>query len=159
MFSHTLEAFAHGTQALPGCWEIWNCFLRILKMRCVAWKALYHFQGSRRYFILWCFVDHVLMLFVWWLFVDILFMYSHDCLAPTEMLYIDRCHSHHADDVRKLCMCTHVLNCVKLSAPMLVYFTCFEKSYFTSHFKSQLAVNSPSLLAFKEASCTSCMSS
>ena len=56
-----------------------------------------------------------------WSFFDVLFLMTfcrhivhvfHDCLAPTEMLYIDRCHSsHHADDVLQT---LYVYTCVEL---------------------------------------------
>lgn len=160
MFSHTLEAFAHGTRALPGCWEIWNCFLRILKMRYVAWKSLYHFQGSRRYFILWYFVDHVLMLSFWWLFVDILLMYSHYCLVPNEILHIDRCHGHH--DVLQILyvytcvgLCYRMLNCPHPCSFSLVVLRMRISPASSSPNQRSISISA----CFKEASCTSCMSS
>ena len=137
----------------------------ILKTRYVAWTSLYEFQGSRRCFIPWYDYDTMLMLSFCWNVFDILFMYSHYCLVPNEMLYLDRSHSDHADNVLRFLyvntcveLCGSMLNCPHQFSFTSIYMF-FEKSYFTSQFKSQSAVNSPSLLAFEEASCTSCMSS
>ena len=108
----------------------------ILKMRYVAWTSLYEFQGSRRCFIPWYDYDTILMRSFCWNVFDILFMYSHYCLVPNEMLYLDRSHSHHADNVLQFLyvntcveLCDSMLNCPhQFSFTSIYIYICFLRS-------------------------------
>ena len=63
-------------------------------------------------------------------------MYSHYCLVPNEMLYLDRSHSHHADNVLQFLyvntcveLCDSMLNCPhQFSFTSIYIYICFLRS-------------------------------